>query len=186
MQDNEDEERNDSGGEDGWKKKGDDAAAAADALDLDEARSTIKIIVPTKTEDGGSSNQEQADLNINQNEGQDQEQETTSARPDAFTTYSDDDTRMLTLLGLGPSANPNDGEQDDWRQLTGFGGLGRRINEDEDGNGTTPRKTRLSVELHLNAFVNMWIERGELDLNDDDAGHGQPPRQQDQDEDQVE
>eukprot|EP00986_Skeletonema_menzelii_P010583 scaffold5195_cov152-Skeletonema_menzelii.AAC.2 len=83
---------------------------------------------------------------------------------------------MLTLLGLEPTANPNEGEQEDWRQLTGFTGLGRRINEDEDGNRTTPRRTRLSVELHYAAFANMWYERGELDLDDDDIGNGQSPR----------
>ena len=31
----------------------------------------------------------------------------------------------------------------------------------------TPRRTRLSFELHLNAFENMWIEREELSLDDD-------------------
>ena len=53
--DKDDDSRKD--GEDSWKKKGidDDDAAAADALDEDEARED-KITVPTKTEDGGSSN----------------------------------------------------------------------------------------------------------------------------------
>ena len=55
------------GGEDSWKKKSIDATA--DALDVDEATED-KITVPTKTEDGGSSNQEQADRNISENENE--------------------------------------------------------------------------------------------------------------------
>jgi len=121
------------------------------------------IIVPTKTEDGGSNEHE------NQSHNQDQGG-TTSTRPDAFRTYSDTDTRMLTLLGLEPSAsaNPNDGPREDWRQLTGFVGIEeeRRRHNDEDG-GATPRRTRLSTELHIDAFVNMWIQRGELNLDDE-------------------
>ena len=177
------EERKGGEGEEerGGKTEGNDCAAAAAAARAPgeateaEARPT-NIVVPTNTEDGngGRTNQEQADLNINHNEGQGQE--TTFFRPDAFAIYSDDDTRMLTLLGLEPTANPNEGEQEDWRQLTGFTGLGRRSNEDEDGNRTTPRRTRLSVELHYAAFANMWYERGELDLDDDDIGNGQSPR----------
>ena len=156
--------------------------AAAGHLDEDEATedkgararsNTSKIIVPAKAEDGGSPNQQQEQAHINQGQGQETR---TAARPDAFAIFSDDDTRMLTLLGLEPTANPNEGEQEDWRQLTGFTGLGRRSNEDEDGNRTTPRRTRLSVELHYAAFANMWYERGELDLDDDDIGNGQSPR----------
>ena len=61
---------------------------------------------------------------------------------------SDNDTRMLRLLGIEPAGNPNEGEgeREDWRQLTGFTGIGeerRRSNgNDEDGTGTTPRRTR--------------------------------------------
>ena len=186
-----DDDRKD--GEDSWKKKGidDDDAAAADALDLDEATED-KITVPTKTEDGGSSNQEQAGRNIGENEneegqGQGQGTTSTSSRPDAFAIYSDDNTRMLTLLGL----DPNEDEQVDWRQLTGFRGLRRRNNEDEGGNETTSRRTRLSYELHPDVFHDMWF--GDLDLNDNDnagnadRGHGQARRQQqgqDQDRDE--
>ena len=155
MQQDKDKDNDRKDGEDSWKKKDNDAAAAADALDENEEATEDKISVPTKTEDGGSSNG-QADR----------------IRSDAFSTYSDDNTRMLTLLGLDPNANPNEGEQVDWRQLTGFRGLRRRNNEDEAGNGTTPRRTRLSYELHPDVFWNMWF--GDLDLNDD--GHGQPER----------
>ena len=145
-QDNSNRERKGGEHNDGWKKKGND-----DAVTEDEDKSIMKIIVPTKIEDGGRTNQ-----------GQDQGQET-SPRTDAFSTYSDDDTRMLTLLGLEPAANPNDGEQEDWRQLSGFTGVGRRIN-DEDETTPKPRKTRLSFELHPDVFLSMWFERGELDL----------------------
>ncbi|KAK1739895.1 hypothetical protein QTG54_009654 [Skeletonema marinoi] len=101
---------------------------------------------------------------------------------------------MTTLLGLEPPSNPNDGEElEDWRQLTGFLGLGGRrqplnLNNDGDddreveaqaapinGNGevATPRKTRISWELHTNAFESMWLQRGELALPRHDPG---PPR----------
>ena len=174
-------------GEDSWKKKGIDDAAAADALDEDEATED-KITIPTKTEDGGSSNQEQEGSNISENEneegqGQGEGTTSTSSRPDAFAIYSDDNTRMLTLLGL----DPNEGEQVDWRQLTGFRGFRRRNNEDEGGNETTPRRTRLSYELHPDVFHDMLF--GDLDLNGNDngnadRGHGQARRhhQQGQDE----
>ena len=183
MQDN-DEEREDSGGRDGRKNKDNYATIAADALnDESEARSNITIVVPTKTEDGGSTIQEQEQAGIDQGQGQ----ETTSSTSDAFSTYSDDDTRMLTLLGLDPNSNPNEDEQVDWRQLTGFRGLRRRNNEDEAGNGTTPRRTRLSYELHPDVFWNMLLE--DLNLNDNGNaghghGHGQPLRQQGQDHDE--
>jgi len=87
---------------------------------------------------------------------------------------------MLTLLGLEPSANPNDGQREDWRQLTGFVGIEeeRRRHNDEDG-GATPRRTRLSTELHINAFLNMWIRRGELNL-DNEPPQREPWRQQEE------
>ena len=74
---------------------------------------------------------------------------------------------MTRLLGLDPPVNPNDAgeEQQDWRQLVGFQDLrGRRHqrqnNDDHNaeahaqaqvnGNGeaATPRRTRISWELH--------------------------------------
>ncbi len=139
-----------------------DEAATESAFD-DEATATASvIIVPTKTEDGGSNEQE------NQSHNQDQGGTTsTSTRPDAFRTYSDTDTRMLTLLGLvepSASANPNDGERADWRRLTGFLGIGEERRRHNDENGATPRRTRLSTELHNAAFENMWILQGELNL----------------------
>ena len=155
MQGNEErdnDERKD--GEDGWKEKSNGAAAAglADSLDEavedeDEDESSNMIIVPTKTEDGGITITNQVRTYINNN-NQNQGQETTSTRPDAFQMYSDNDTRMLRLLGIEPAGNPNEGEgeREDWRQLTGFTGIGeerRRSNgNDEDGTGTTPRRTR--------------------------------------------
>ena len=178
MQGNEEKDNDErKDGEDGCKKKkGNGAAAAADSRDEateDEDESSNMIIVPTKTEDGGSTITNQVRAYTNNN-NQHQGHETTSTRPDAFQTYSDNDTRMLSLLGVEDAGNPNEGEREDWRQLTGFTGIGeeRRRNNDEDGTGTTPRRTRLSFELHLNAFENMWIERGELNL-DDDAGQQQ-------------
>ena len=121
MQDN--EERRD--GEGGWKEKG-KAVAAADSRDEateDKDESSNMIIVPTKTEDGGSTITNQVRAYINNN-NQNQGQETTSTRPDAFQTYSDNDTRMLTLLGVEAAGNPNEGEREDWRQLTGFTRIG--------------------------------------------------------------
>ena len=37
--------------------------------------------------------------------------------------------------------------------------------------------TRLSFELHCNAFEHMWIQGGELNLLDLDGGCGQPQQQ---------
>jgi hypothetical protein len=151
----------------------DEAEGEAPAFN-DEATTATVIIVPTKTEDGGSNQQE----NQSHNQGQGR---TNSTRPDAFRTYSDTDTRMLTLLGLETSANPNDGEREDWRQLTGFRGIGEERRRHNDENGITPRRTRLSTELHINAFENMWLRRGELNL-DHEPPRGQPPRQQEEEE----
>jgi hypothetical protein len=175
----------DKDGREGQKQQmnGNEAAEAAveeaeGAIAFDEEATTTTatvIIVPTKTEDGGSNEQE------NQSHNQDQGGTTsTSTRPDAFRSYSDTDTRMLTLLGLEPSANPNDGQREDWRQLTGFVGIEeeRRRHNDEDG-GATPRRTRLSTELHINAFLNMWIRRGELNL-DNEPPQREPWRQQEE------
>jgi hypothetical protein len=171
MQGNEEKESED--GKEGGRKgeKGNGAAAAADADDdVDEVKedeyATTMIIVPTKTEDGGSRNEQTT---------------STSTRPDAFQTYADNDTRMLTLLGLHPAPNPNEGEREDWRQLTGFTGIGedRRRRNDEDG-GTTQRRTRLSFELHGNAFENMWIQGAGLNLLD---GGAQQQQQQQEGED---
>jgi hypothetical protein len=108
------------------------------------------------------------------------ESPSSSVLPDSFLTFSDTDTRMLTLLGLEPAANPNDGEEhEDWRQLTGFQGLGdRRRNQEAqalaapDGTSTL-RNTRVSWELHNNAFENMWSQLGGLNLHLQEA---EPPR----------
>ena len=94
-----------------------------------------------------------------------------TTRPDAFQIYSDDDTRMLGLLGLDASANPNDaGEQQvNWRQLVGLSAAGqeRRRRDVNTENGDTPRRTRLSYELHPAVFAEMWFgPGGEFDLND--------------------
>ena len=87
-----------------------------------------------------------------------------TTRPDAFQIYSDDDTRMLGLLGLDASANPNDaGEQQvNWRQLVGLSAAGqeRRRRDVNAENGDTPRRTRLSYELHPAVFAEMWFGPG--------------------------
>jgi len=168
------------GGKDGGEKKPGKAAAANEVTDeggattnYDEEASTTAttLIVPTKTEDGGRNEQ-----------GQGQGETAASNRPDLFRTYSDNNVRMMALLGVEPSANPNGGEQqEDWRQLTGFAGIGeerRRNNDGGDGN-TTQRRTRLSAELHNSAFENMWVQQGLLD----EPMQGQPPRQQQEEED---
>lgn len=171
--------------QDSEKRKGSDdgapAQAAFDEADSeatdtdaeDEAATSTSTIVPTKTEDGGSTNQEQAHANQNQGQVQHEHQETTSSRHDAFSIYSDDDTRMRTLLGLG--------EGEDWRQLTGFTGLGRRRINVDRADGTNFRRTRLSYELHYQAFVNMWIELGAFDRISVSGDAEQEPRQQQQD-----
>ena len=94
-----------------------------------------------------------------------------TTRPDAFQIYSDDDTRMQELLGLEAPANPNDaGEQQvNWRQLVGLSAAGqeRRRRDVNTENGGTPRRTRLSYELHPAVFAEMWFgPGGEFDLND--------------------
>ena len=94
-----------------------------------------------------------------------------TTRPDAFQIYSDDDTRMQELLGLEAPANPNDaGEQQvNWRQLVGLSAAGqeRRRRDVNAENGGTPRRTRLSYELHPAVFAEMWFgPGGEFDLND--------------------
>lgn len=171
--------------QDSEKRKGSDdgapAQAAFDEADSeatdtdaeDEAATSTSTIVPTKTEDGGSTNQEQAHANQNQGQVQHEHQETTSSRHDAFSIYSDDDTRMRTLLGLG--------EGEDWRQLTGFTGFGRRRINVDRADGTNFRRTRLSYELHYQAFVNMWIELGAFDRISVSGDAEQEPRQQQQD-----
>ena len=99
--------------------------------------------------------------------------------------YSDNDTRMLRLLGIEAAGNSNEGEREDWRQLTGFTGIGderRRSNGNDEG---TPRRTRLSFELHLNAFENMLVGRdGELnmaaDVGQQQVGHQEGEQEQQQ------
>ena len=122
---------------------------------------------------------------------------TARTRPDAFRIYSDDDTRMLELLGLEASANPNV----NWRQLVGLSAAGqeRRRSDVNAENRDTPRRTRLSYELHPDVFYEMWFGHGgEFDLNDGAAaarndvlaerrGQGQGGRQeQDNDDDDNE
>mmetsp|Transcript_25114 Transcript_25114/g.38010 ORF Transcript_25114/g.38010 Transcript_25114/m.38010 type:complete len:211 (+) Transcript_25114:334-966(+) len=190
MQCNDDKDT--EGGKDGGEKKPGKAAAANEVTDeggattnYDEEEATTTattLIVPTKTEDGGR-NEQGNQSSHNQGQGE----TAASNRPDLFRTYSDNNVRMMALLGIEPSANPNDGEQqEDWRQLTGFTGIGeerrRRRNNDNDGGdgNTTQRRTRLSAELHNSAFENMWIQQGLLD----EPLQGQPPRQQQEEEEE--
>ena len=140
------------------------------------------LTIPTKNHDGGG-----MDIPANPNANGEGEQQsngggggseatttttaTSTSRPDNFLTYSDNDTRMRALLGLEPPSNPNDGEeQEDWRQIIGFQGLGgrrhQRQNNDArdaaaqaqaapvngDGEAAGSRRTRLSWELHPSAF----------------------------------
>ena len=212
MEDNADKDkgsgnRKDGEDEDDYKQKdngnNDDVPGevAADANDEGkelEEEDTI-VVLPTATEDGDNISINEAlrlqQANINQaREGQGQEataSTTASNRPDAFQMYSDTNTRMLSLLGLDPNnANPNEGEGEDWRQLTGFTGIGeerRRTNVNPDG--SAERRTRLSYELHIGAFVNMMTQRGELDFDDngegtDENGGGgdRQPREQQEEE----
>ncbi len=157
--------------------KNDEVADEGEVADEEATSTSDTYVVTTKTEDGGRNEQ------VNpQSLNHGQEETTESNRPDFFQIYSDNDTRMLTLLGVDPTANPNDGEQqEDWRQLTGFlgGGEGqRRNNDDNDGDATPPRRTRLATELHATAFQTMWVQQGLLPENG--ALQGQRPRQQEE------
>ena len=174
----------------------------------DTEDSTIAVlIVPTKTHDGGGMNVHPiangggGQQSTNDNDGGSRSETatttTSNSRPDNFQIYSDNDTRMRTLLGLEPPSNPNDGEeQDDWRQLTGFQGLGHRRRQpgnDDDApeavpaNGnretTTPRRTRLSWEVHNSCFENMWMQRGELEI-DELVNEPEPPLEEPRQEQQ--
>lgn len=173
------------------------------------------ICMPTKKYDGGMDAQDrqllhQMEVDVG---SADPSSTTATAANDSFQTFSNIDTRMRELLGLGPVANPNDvDQQEDWRQLTGFLGLGGRRGQrggnngnqennaaveaeaqqqqqqvadpDQGGNdgGTSPeRRTRLSWELHLNAYMSMWDQRGELPLpepepDNNDDGHEEDER----------
>ena len=159
------------------------------------------IRLPTKRYDGGMNAQDRQllhQMEVDVGAAAPTNSTTTAARNDSFQTFSNIDTRMRELLGLGPVANPNDADQqEDWRQLTGFLGLGGRRGQrggnngngennaalqaeaqqqqaadpDQGGNdgGTSPeRRTRLSYELHLNAFLSMWEQRGELPVPEPD------------------
>ena len=167
-----------------------------------DTRYQYQLRVPTKRYDGGMNAQDrqllhQMEVDVG---SADPSSTTAMAANDSFQTFSNIDTRMRELLGLGPVANPNDADQqEDWRQLTGFLGLGGRRGQrggnngnqennaaveaetqqqqqqaadpDQGGNdaGTSPeRRTRLSYELHLNAFLNMWEQRGELPVPEPD------------------
>ena len=201
MQRNDDKDKgNDEGRKDGGKTEdvideGDDEGGTATATsDLEEAVRVMPLIVPTNTVDGGGNEQQQAQPDQHshsQGQGDGETAASASNAPDLFQVYSDTDTRMLALLGIEPSnQNDADEQQADWRQLTGFLGIreGRRHNNNGggDGNGTTARRTRVTTELHPDAFEHMWFERGELDLDDPLPLplQGQPPRQQEQEEEE--
>lgn len=158
-----------------------EGAATFDGEDTATA-TTIPLLVPTKTEDGGRDEQKQEqDQGDHQSHDQSQGQGETTAsnRPDLFQLYSDTDTRMLSLLGIDPPADPNDAEQQqDWRQLTGFQGIGEERRRRNSGE----RRTRFSTELHISAFENLWVQRGELD-GPPLPLQGQPPRPRQQEDD---
>jgi hypothetical protein len=175
----------------GQKQKVNRVAADADddddnATDEGEGASDVTINVPRENGDSGgheNENEQEQEWLLDDRRGTRRNLETSETttntntntnRPDAFQIYSDDDTRMLTLLGLDPPANPNEGEQENWRQHVGFMGIGedrrRRPNVE---NGATPRRARLSYELHHSAF-GRWLE---LDIGDAPQPRQQPPRQ---------
>lgn len=139
--DEDDLEENENGSS---EEAGADNAVDEVTRDEEEAGNAKIFSIPTKTQDGGSNTISRL---LNQYQGRGTT--STSTRPDAFKMYSDNDTRMLTLLGLDP--NPSDGNlRQDWRQLTGFTGFGQEHRRQHHHNvdGTIERRTRLSFELH--------------------------------------
>lgn len=129
------------------------------------------ILVPTKTEDGGSQG------------GSNAADVATGSQHDPFLHFSDINVRMSQLLGLG------DAGEDGWRNLVGFEGRGNRrrlapqaqlnadkgndVGSDEgahenaneadaneaDANEAAPRRrTRLSFEVHISLFDVLWLQ----------------------------
>ena len=98
--------------------------------------------VRTKVDDGGTILQDGS---------------TGSDRLDVFLRYSNDNVRMTHLLGLDDE-DPEAANEDNthWQQITGYRGL-RRIREGSNANDENARKTRLSTELHLDAFRNIFF-----------------------------
>ena len=173
---------------------GDGASASADNVTVVNVPTVPSEVVEGEGSAGTNNNnndneREQSSSSLHRNQVQHQHQQeqqgqdeeatdsvtsssaTARTRPDAFQIYSDDDTRMLGLLGQDASANPNDaGEQQvNWRQLVGLSAAEqeRRRRDVNAENGDTTRRTRLSYELHPAVFAEMWFgPGGEFDLND--------------------
>lgn len=117
-----------------------------DVADADgaQAKDDGKILIKTKVEDGGS--------------GAGQSETTGTDAEDTFLRYSNDNVRMMHLLGLDED-DPEAANEDNtgWQQLTGFQGR-RNL---RDGVNTNTRNSRLSNELHVSAFVNMLFGENE-------------------------
>ena len=95
-------------------------------------------VVKTKVNDGGSGAQDATKTTANSH-----------GRVDAFAQLSNDDVRMRYLLGLDAAGDANNEDYADWQRLVGFQGLRRR----REGADAPARKTRLSTELHSDAFM---------------------------------
>lgn len=134
----------------------------------EDHRFEVKIVnVLTKVEDGGTNNVQQQQASPDGRQ----------ATRDAFQLYSNTNVRMMHLLGLldGNSTNAdpqaqaaaaaaaiaNNNNQDDnmliWRMITGYQGRrtlreGVMAENGNDGVSDVERRTRLSTELHMNAF----------------------------------
>ena len=96
--------------------------------------STRHISIKTKVEDGGS--------NKRTRETGDQ---------DAFSRYSDRNVRMTHLMELDIE-DPEVANEDntEWQRLMGF----RDLRQYRDGaNSTEERKTKLTFEVHISAFL---------------------------------
>jgi len=92
--------------------------------------------IKTNTHDGGSSNAISAEANVTA--------PGSSAKPDAFSVYSNQEVRMNRLLGreVGPPIQNND-----------TGSSAPTSSETHTANAALDRKTRLSWELHSSLLV---------------------------------
>jgi hypothetical protein len=92
--------------------------------------------IKTKTHDGGSSNAISSEANVNA--------PGSSAKPDAFSVYSNQEIRMNRLLGRedGPPIQNND-----------TGSSAPTSSETHTADAAIDRKTRLSWELHTSLLT---------------------------------
>ena len=130
-----------------------DEARGQDGTKPSQGPISAMLRVPTKTQDGGQ----------------------VSSTQDAFMLHSDDNMKMMTILGLHDG---EDGQLDDNDMIEEFnqwcqGGRARRRRRDGDDesdgqdnandNGKEPslpeRKTRISFEVHDSVFMFMFFNR---------------------------